>query len=51
MTCWHVDDPMGRWLEKFPETKVLVATRPLLVKTTGRWSRVIAVSMRRCFLS
>ena len=23
MTRWHVDDPMGRWLEKFPETKVL----------------------------
>ena len=23
MTRWHVDEPMGRWLEKFPETKVL----------------------------
>jgi hypothetical protein len=22
-TRWHVDDPLGRWLEKFPETKVL----------------------------
>ncbi len=23
MTRWHVDDPAGRWLEKFPETVVL----------------------------
>ena len=23
MTRWHVDDPVGRWLEKFPETQVL----------------------------
>ena len=23
MTRWHVDDPVGRWLERFPETKVL----------------------------
>jgi len=22
-TRWHVDDPIGRWLEKFPDTKVL----------------------------
>lgn len=22
-TRWHVDDPVGRWLEHFPETKVL----------------------------
>jgi hypothetical protein len=23
MTRWHVDDPAGRWVQKFPETKVL----------------------------
>lgn len=23
MTRWHVDDPVGRWLDKFPETQVL----------------------------
>jgi predicted phage terminase large subunit-like protein len=23
MTRWHVDDPAGRWLEHFPDTKVL----------------------------
>jgi hypothetical protein len=23
MTRWHVDDPVGRWLEKFPNTQVL----------------------------
>jgi predicted phage terminase large subunit-like protein len=23
MTRWHVDDPVGRWLDRFPETKVL----------------------------
>jgi hypothetical protein len=23
MTRWHVDDPVGRWIERFPETKVL----------------------------
>ena len=23
MTRWHVDDPVGRWLERFPDTKVL----------------------------
>jgi predicted phage terminase large subunit-like protein len=23
MTRWHVDDPIGRWLEYFPKTKVL----------------------------
>ena len=23
MTCWHVDDPVGRWIERFPETKIL----------------------------
>lgn len=23
MTRWHVDDPAGRWLAKFPETRVL----------------------------
>jgi predicted phage terminase large subunit-like protein len=32
MTRWHVDDPVGRWIERFPETKVLryraVATDP-----------------------
>jgi predicted phage terminase large subunit-like protein len=22
-TRWHVDDPIGRWLERFPDTKVL----------------------------
>jgi hypothetical protein len=23
MTRWHVDDPIGRWMERFPETKIL----------------------------
>jgi len=23
MTRWHVDDPVGRWLERFPSTRVL----------------------------
>jgi hypothetical protein len=23
MTRWHVDDPVGRWIERFPETKIL----------------------------
>ena len=23
MTRWHLDDPVGRWLEHFPDTKVL----------------------------
>jgi predicted phage terminase large subunit-like protein len=23
MTRWHVDDPVGRWLERHPETKIL----------------------------
>jgi predicted phage terminase large subunit-like protein len=23
MTRWHLDDPVGRWIEHFPETKVL----------------------------
>jgi predicted phage terminase large subunit-like protein len=23
MTRWHVDDPVGRWIERFPNTKVL----------------------------
>jgi predicted phage terminase large subunit-like protein len=23
MTRWHVDDPVGRWLERFPRTRVL----------------------------
>jgi hypothetical protein len=23
LTRWHVDDPAGRWLERFPNTKVL----------------------------
>ena len=23
MTRWHIDDPMGRWLQHFPDTKVL----------------------------
>jgi predicted phage terminase large subunit-like protein len=31
MTRWHLDDPLGRWIEHFPQTKVLkytaVATR------------------------
>ena len=23
MTRWHLDDPIGRWIERFPETKIL----------------------------
>jgi hypothetical protein len=23
MTRWHIDDPVGRWLEHFPQTRVL----------------------------
>jgi hypothetical protein len=23
MTRWHVDDPVGRWIERFPETRIL----------------------------
>src|SRR5262249_54522564 len=23
LTRWHVDDPAGRWIERFPDTKVL----------------------------
>ena len=23
MTRWHVDDPVGRWLERFPDTKLI----------------------------
>jgi hypothetical protein len=35
MTRWHVDDPVGRWLERFPETKVL---RYAAVAEADDWS-------------
>jgi hypothetical protein len=35
MTRWHVDDPVGRWIERFPETKVL---RYQAVADANDWS-------------
>jgi hypothetical protein len=35
MTRWHVDDPVGRWIERFPETKVL---RYTAVADANDWS-------------
>ena len=26
MTRWHLDDPLGRWIEHFPQTRVLKYT-------------------------
>jgi predicted phage terminase large subunit-like protein len=35
MTRWHVDDPIGRWLERFPDTKVL---KYQAIAEPGDWS-------------
>lgn len=36
MTRWHVDDPAGRWLAKFPETRVLKYPA-LYIETPDNW--------------
>lgn len=39
MTRWHVDDPIGRWMERFPETKILrymaIATEDEIYRNKG----------------
>jgi predicted phage terminase large subunit-like protein len=39
MTRWHVDDPIGRWMERFPETKILrymaIATEDEIYRKKG----------------
>jgi predicted phage terminase large subunit-like protein len=39
MTRWHVDDPVGRWIERFPETKILrytaIATEDEIYRDKG----------------
>jgi hypothetical protein len=35
MTRWHVDDPVGRWIERFPETQIL---RYQAVAEANDWS-------------
>lgn len=37
MTRWHLDDPAGRWLEHFPNTKVL--RYPAIAEQDERWRR------------
>jgi predicted phage terminase large subunit-like protein len=39
MTRWHVDDPIGRWVKRFPETKILrytaIATEDEIYRKKG----------------
>ena len=37
MTRWHLDDPAGRWLEHFPNTKVL--RYPAIAEEDERWRK------------
>jgi hypothetical protein len=36
-TRWHVDDPTGRWLERFPDTRVL--TFKAIATNNERWRK------------
>src|SRR5262245_14683011 len=42
LTRWHVDDPAGRWIERFPDTKVL---RYAAIAEPGDWT--IAAGFRK----
>ena len=37
MTRWHLDDPVGRWLEHFPNTKML--RYPAIAEQDERWRK------------
>ena len=43
MTRWHLDDPLGRWIEHFPQTRVL--RYPAVAERTNATAR----RARRCF--